>query len=134
MIDKKIIQKAFDDIEPGNLYFIDRKTHKITLYTLKDLAGLETLKRNMKAEPQRFAQIPKPQPAENMQEVEAFIATVHDPKLKEAMRRAMTSHRPFREFRDLLETKIKEKREWEAFHKKNLEQRTERFLKSAGLA
>lgn len=133
MIDKKLVQKAFDDLEPGNLYFIDRKTKKITLYTLKDLAGLETLKKNMKEDPQRFAQIPKPQPAENMQEVETFIATVHDPKLKEAMRRAMTSHRPFREFRDLLDTKIKEKREWEAFHKKNLEQRTERFLKSAGL-
>ena len=133
MIDKKMVQRAFDDIDPGNLYFIDRKTQKITLYTLKDLAGLESLKKSMQQDPKRFAQIPKPQPAENMQEVEAFIATVHDPRLKESMQRAMTSHRPFREFRDLLETKIKEKREWEAYHKKNLEQRTERFLKSAGL-
>lgn len=133
MIDKKLIQKAFDDLEPGNVYFVDRKTKKVTMYTLKDLAALEALKKAMKAEPQRFAQVPKPQPAENMQEVEAFIATVHDPKLKEAMKRAMTSHRPFREFRDLLDTKIKEKREWDAFHKRNLEQRTDRFLKSAGL-
>ena len=134
MIDKKLIQKAFDDLEAGNIYFIDRKTKKITMYTLKDLAALEALKKAMKEDPQRFAQIPKPQPAENMAEMEAFIAQVHDPKLKEAMKRAMTSHRPFREFRDLLETKIKEKREWEAFHKKNLEMRTDRFLKSANLA
>jgi hypothetical protein len=133
MIDKKLVQKAFDDLEPGNVYFIDRKTKKVSMYTLKDLAGLETLKKEMKADPQRFAQIPKPQPAENMAEMEAFIAQVHDPKLKEAMKRAMTSHRPFREFRDLLDTKIKEKREWDAFHKKNLEARTERFLKSASL-
>lgn len=133
MIDRKMIQKAFDDLEPGNVYFVDRKTKKVSMYTLKDLAGLEALKKAMKEDPQRFAQVPKPQPAENMQEVEAFIATIHDPKLKEAMKRAMTSHRPFREFRDLLETKIKEKREWDAFHKKNLEQRTDRFLKSAGL-
>ena len=134
MIDKKLIQKAFDDLEAGNIYFIDRKTKKITMYTLKDLAALEALKKAMKEDPQRFAQIPKPQPAENMAEMEAFIAQVHDQKLKEAMKRAMTSHRPFREFRDLLETKIKEKREWEAFHKKNLEMRTDRFLKSANLA
>lgn len=134
MIDKKLIQKAFDDLEAGNIYFIDRKTKKITMYTLKDLAALEALKKAMKEDPQRFAQIPKPQPAENMAEMEAFIAQVHDPKLKEAMKRAMTSHRPFREFRDLLETKIKEKREWEAYHKKNLEARTDRFLKSANLA
>ena len=134
MIDKKLVQKAFDDLEAGNVYFIDRKTKKITMYTLKDLAALEALKKAMKEDPQRFAQIPKPQPAENMAEMEAFIAQVHDPKLKEAMKRAMTSHRPFREFRDLLETKIKEKREWEAYHKKNLDARTERFLKSANLA
>jgi len=134
MIDRKLIHKALDDLEPGNVYFIDRKTQKVTLYTLKDAAGLEILKKSIKAEPQRYTQIPKPQPAENMQEVEAFIATIHDPKLKEAMKRAMTSHRPFREFRDLLETKIKEKREWEIFHKKNLDVRTDRFLKSAGLA
>ncbi len=133
MIDKNMIYKAFDDVEAGNIYFIDRKTHKITLYTLKDLAGLEALKKNMKADPQRFAQIPKPQPAENLAEVETFIAAIHDPKLKEAMKRAMTSHRPFREFRDLLDTKVKEKREWDAYHKKNLEQRCERFLKSANL-
>ncbi len=133
MIDKKLVQRAFDDLEAGNIYFIDRKTKKITMYTLKDLAALEALKKAMKDDPQRFAQIPKPQPAENMAEMEAFIAQVHDPKLKEAMKRAMTSHRPFREFRDLLETKIKEKREWEAYHKKNLDARTERFLKSANL-
>ena len=133
MIDKKLVQKAFEDLEAGNLYFIDRKTKKITMYTLKDLPGLEQLKKAMKDDPQRFAQIPKPQPAENMAEMEKFIASVHDPKLKEAMKRAMTSHRPFREFRDLLETKVKEKREWEAYHKQNLEQRTERFLKSANL-
>lgn len=133
MIDKKLVQRAFDDLEAGNIYFIDRKTKKITMYTLKDLAALEALKKAMKDDPQRFAQIPKPQPAENMAEMEAFVAQVHDPKLKEAMKRAMTSHRPFREFRDLLETKIKEKREWEAYHKKNLDARTERFLKSANL-
>lgn len=134
MIDKKLVQKAFDDLEPGNVYFVDRKTKKVNMYTLKDLAGLEQLKKEMKADPQRFAQIPKPQPAENMAEMEAFIAQLQDPKLKENMKRAMTSHRPFREFRDLLETKPIQKREWDTYHKKNLDARTERFLKSANLA
>lgn len=133
MLDKKLVQKAFDDLDPGHVYFIDRKTKKVNMYTLKDLPGLEALKKEMTTDPQRFAQIPKPQPAENMSEMEAFIQQVHDPKLKEAMKRAMSSHRPFREFRDLLETKIKEKREWDVFHKKNLEARTERFLKSSNL-
>lgn len=134
MIDKKAIQKAFEDLEPGNVYFVDRKTQKVNMYTIKDLPSLELLKKQMKAEPQRFAQVPKPDPREKLQELEAFIAQVHDPKLKEGLKRAMTSHRPHREFRDLLETKPKEKREWEAFHSKNLLARTDRFLKSANLA
>lgn len=134
MIDKKAVIQALDDMEPGNLYFIDRRTSKVQRYTLQDKAGLESLKKSVRDEPQRFAQIPKPEPRENFAELEAFVATVHDPKLKEALRRAMTSHRPFREFRDLLATKVKERREWEAFHAKNLEQRAARFLKSAGLS
>lgn len=133
MIDRKAIQTAMDDPDPGNVYFIDRRTKKVTRYTLKDLAALEALKKSMKEDPQRFAQIPKPDPQENFAEAEAFIATVHDPKLKEGLKRAMVSHRPFREFRDLLHTKAKEKREWEAFHAKHVGQRIERFLKSQSL-
>jgi hypothetical protein len=133
MIDKKMIFQAFDDQDPGNVYFIDRKTKKITRYTLKDLPALETLKKAIKAEPQRFAQIPKPEPRDNFSEMETFVAQIHDPKLKEGLKRAMISHRPFREFRDLLATKPKEKREWDAFHNKNLELRCERFLKASGL-
>lgn len=133
MIDRKALVQAMDDQEAGNVYFIDRKTFKVNRYTLKDLAGLESLKQAMKADPQRFAQVPKPDPKENFAEAEAFITTVHDPKLKEALKRAMVSHRPFREFRDLLQTKAKEKREWEAFHSKNLAERAERLVKSLGL-
>lgn len=123
-----------DDLQPGNVYFIDRKTHKVTRYTLEDKAGLMALQAAMKTDPKRFAQIPRPDAATNHQEMETFIASVHDPKLKEAMKRCLTSHKPFREFRDLLETKPKEKREWEAFHRKWSEQKVERFLKASSLA
>lgn len=133
MVDKKQVQQALDDLEPGNVYFIDRKTHKVTRYTVQDLPALQQLKKSIAEDPTRFLQIPKPDPRDNLSEVETFIAQVHDPKLKENMKRAMMSHRPFREFRDLLETKPKEKREWEAFHRKNIEQRIDRFLKSTGL-
>lgn len=132
-VDKKIVGQAMDDLTPTNAYFIDRKTQKVTRYTLQDAAALQQLKKNIAAEPQRFLQVPRPDPTDNMREVEAFIAQVHDPKLKEAMKRAMTSHKPFREFRDLLDTKPKEKREWEAFHRKHIEQKVDRFLKSSGL-
>ena len=133
MIDRKAIQTALDDPEPGNLYFLDRKLKKVVKFTIADKTALENLKKSVKDDPTRYAQVPKPEPKENYAEMEAFIATVHDPKLKEVLKRTQTSHRPFREFRDALDTKVKEKREWEIFHKKYVDQRIDRFLKNNGL-
>ena len=133
VVDKKKLVSAFDEMDPGKVYFIDRKTGVITLVTLEDKSGLERMKKMLVTEPGRFTQVPKTDARQNMTELEQFIALVHDPKLKEALKRTLVSHRPFREFRDILDTKIKEKREWDAFHRKTLEDRALRFLKSCGL-
>lgn len=121
-------------MEPGSLYFIDRRTTKVQRYTLQDKAGLEQLKKSIKDDPQRFAQIHRSLRRERTSpNSRPSLPPMHDPKLKEALKQG-DDHRPFREFRDLLATKVKEKREWEAFHAKHLEQRAARFLKSAGLS
>ncbi len=101
--------------------------------TLEDKPGFEKMKKMLAADPGRYTQVPKNDTQQNLTELEGFIAVVHDPKLKELLKRAMVAHKPFREFQDILSTKVKEKREWDAFHKKNLEDRAERFIKSSGL-
>ena len=132
-VDKKAILAAMDELDPGKLFFVDRKTGQVTKVTLEDKPGFDRMKKMLAAEPQRFTQVPKTDASQNMAEVEKFISMVQDPRLKEVFKRAMTSHRPFREFRDALATKVKEKREWDIYHRKNLEERVERFVRSAGL-
>lgn len=132
-IDRAKLMQALDEVNPGKVYFVDRQTGQITLVTLEDKVTFEKMKKMLATDPGRFSQVPKNDTRQNMAELEGFIAQVHDPKLKEILKRALTSHKPFREFQDALQTKIKEKREWEAFHKKSLEERADRFIKSAGL-
>ena len=134
IFDKKAILAAMDEMDPGKLFFVDRKLGQVLKVTLEDKPGFERMKKMLAAEPQRYTQVPKSDASQNMAEVEKFIALVQDPRLKETLKRAMTSHRPFREFRDVLSTKVKEQREWDIYHRKNLEERVERFIKSAGLA
>lgn len=132
-VDIKALIKVLSDHEPANQYMIERATGKIQKINLEDRAELERIKLVLQQDKGRYIQVPKPRPAENHEVMEKFIAQVHDPRLKESLKRAMTSHRPFREFRDILETKIKEKREWDAFVNQSLEQRARSFLKSSGL-
>jgi hypothetical protein len=132
-VDKKKLVEALDEQDPGKLYFIDRQTAAISLVTLEDKVGFDRMKKMLAVDPHRFSQIPKSDASQNLAELEKFITMVHDPRLKETLIRTLGAHRPFREFRDVLATKVKEKREWDTFHRKNLEERALRFLKSAGL-
>lgn len=134
MIDKKALTLALEDPDPGHVYVVDKKLQKVNRYTVQDIPGLQALKKAMTEDPKRFLQVPKPDPKETRAEMESFINGVQDPKLKEGLKRAMTGHRPLREARDLIQTKVKEKREWDIYHGKLMQVRVERFLKEHGLS
>ncbi len=121
------------DHEPANQYMIERATGRIQKINLEDRAELERIKIALVKDKGRYIQVPKSAPRDNHAVMEKFIDQVADPRLKDSLRRAMASHRPFREFRDILETRTKEKREWDAFHQANLEQKARSFLKSNSL-
>lgn len=132
-VDLKALIKVLADHEPANQYMIERTTGKILKIDLEDRAELERIKLALVKDKGRYIQVPKSSPRENHTDMERFISQVHDPRLKDTLKRAMASHRPFREFRDILETRVKEKREWEAFHAQVMEQKARAFLKSSGL-
>lgn len=132
-VDLKALIQILGDHEPANQYLIERATGKIIKIDLENRAQLEQIKKALATDKGKYIQVPKASPRENHADMERFIAQVHDPKLKENLKRAMTSHRPFREFRDVLETKVKEKREWEAFQRQSLEQKARTFVKGTGL-
>jgi predicted cupin superfamily sugar epimerase len=132
-VDKIAVLTALDEMEPGRVHFLDRKTGKVLLFTVDDKAGLERMGKLLKSEPTRYTQVPKQEARENFAELETFVGNMVDPKFKEVLKRALQSHRPFREFRDLIHNRPKEQREWDTYHKKNLEARMATFLKSISL-
>lgn len=129
----KTLMQVLSDHEPANQYMIERATGQIQKINLEDRAELERIKMALAKDKGRYIQVPKSSPRENHAVMEGFINQVADPRFKESLKRAMTSHKPFREFRDLIETRVKEKREWEAYQKTSLESRAKSFLKSSGL-
>ncbi len=133
-IDRNALTKALSDHDQETHYLLDRKLGRVLSVSLRDKAGLADVQKKLTQDKGRYLQIPKPNSRANFEEMEKFIAQLQDPHLKQVCQRALTSHKPFREFRDALATKPKEKRAWESFQQRNLEQKVNAFLRSVGLS
>lgn len=128
--DRAALARAFDDTDQATHYLLDRTTGKVLSVSLHDKAGLADIQKKLTQDKGRYLQVPKPNARANFEELERFINQMKDPHFQSVCKRALTSHRPFREFRDALSTKPKEKREWESFHRANLERKVDEYLRS----
>ncbi len=132
-VDRDALAKALADPSQTIHYMVDRTTHKILTLNLDDKRSVVDVQQRVAADKSRYVQIPKIKGRGNYEEMERFIATVQDPHFKQALTRTLSGHRPFREFKDLLETKPKEKRAWEKFHQDTTDKRVTEFLRATGL-
>lgn len=132
-IDYPALLKAFEDVNPENQYMIDLQSGGLMTLSLEDPAGIKRFQAMFAQNPKRFVKVERPSARDNIQELELFVKGLTDPHLKAALQRALTSHKPFREFRDTIRDKFHARQAWEKFHKQNLEKRANAFLKSSGL-
>lgn len=132
-VDHSAVLKAFEDVNPENQYMIDVQTGAVMRLTLDDPAGLKQFQAMFAQNPKRFVKVERPSARDNIAELQLFIQGLTDPHLKAALSLALTSHKPFREFRDTIRDKFHARQAWEKFHKQNLEKRAQAFLKSCGL-
>lgn len=133
-VDMPNLLKALDETDPGKRHFLDRTTGKILTVTVSDKDSLEKMQKLLKAEPQRYSGVPRSEARDNFEELEGFVEPIKDMALKAQLKKALSSHAPFREFRDVIDRRFADKRNWEAYHTKNLEAKAQRFVKSIGLA
>ena len=133
-IDRKALGKALSDPSQTVHYLVDRKSGKVMVLDLQDKRSVVDIQKRMAADKARYIQIPKLKGRANFEEMEKFISEMQDPHFKEVLKRKLSSHRPFREFRDALATKPKEKRAWEKFHQQYTDRRVAAFLKNYGLS
>ncbi|MBI3928296.1 MAG: hypothetical protein HY319_22320 [Armatimonadetes bacterium] len=132
-VDRKVLYEAFADTDPETQYMVDTTTGRVIKLSLSDPAGLQKFKSDLAREPKRYLQVQKPSGQDNFKDMEQFVAIVADPRLKQELQRALASHKPFREFRDVLERRFKEKNQWAEFRKQRVEKRLTDFMKTSGL-
>jgi Uncharacterised protein family (UPF0158) len=133
-VDRKALANALADATQTIHFIVDRTTEKILVLDLQDKRSIADIQKRMAADKARYVQIPKIKGRANFEEMERFIALMEDPRFKETLKSKLTSHKPFREFRDALRTKPKEERAWEKFHAETTDKRVTEFLRMHGLS
>ena len=132
-VDYQGLIKAFEDTSPENQYMIDLQNGSLMKLNMEDPAGIKKFQTLFAQNPKRFVKVERPSGRENHQEMELFVNGLTDQHLKASLQRALTSHKPFREFRDTIRDKFHAREAWEKFHKQNVEKRANAFLKASGL-
>jgi hypothetical protein len=132
-IDFPALLKAFEDPTPENQYMIDLQNGSLMKLSLEDALGIKRFQALFAQNPKRFVKVERPSARDNFQELEIFVKGLADPHLKGVLQRALTSHKPFREFRDAIKDKFHARDAWDKFHKQNVEKRANNFLKASGL-
>jgi hypothetical protein len=127
--------KSVKDTSKEIVYFLDRQTGEILVISLTnpDVQTLKKIKDQIAGEPGRFPQIPRRAPREGYKDMEEFIATVTDPKLKRRLAEAIEGQGAFKCFRDVIETQPLQKQKWNSFSNERVLQFVKRFLREIGV-
>jgi len=134
-IDRRDLARAIEDPARDREHVLDRESNDIITLsaTNMSLTELYDFKTRMEKQPDRYLRIPKVPPAEGYQDMEDFIKTLKDPKLRLRLAQALAGRNAFREFRDMLESYPREEERWEAFKDERRQVRIDDWLKINGL-
>jgi predicted nucleotidyltransferase len=81
----------------------------------------------------RYIGVPQADSREGYWDMEGFIATVEDERLRDQLWRAISARGPFRHFKDVLADHFHEREGWFAFKDARLKQRVLAWLESEGI-
>jgi len=76
----------------------------------------------------RVVEVPEQDAREGFRDMEAFIATVSEPRLRAALERALHGRGPFRRFKDVLESDFRERERWFQFKRERLRKHMTEWL------
>ena len=81
----------------------------------------------------RFVRVPHVESYEAYADMEAFIDTVSDRRLRERLWRAIEGRGAFRRFKDVLAGDFRERKRWFAFRDERVDRRVREWLESEGI-
>ncbi|MDO8544300.1 MAG: UPF0158 family protein [Opitutaceae bacterium] len=79
---------------------------------------------------QRVVSLPEPEPHEDFRDLEDFVATVQDPKVRAELEHALEGRGAFRRFRDVIHGTFRERQQWFKFKQQRLRERMTRWFAS----
>lgn len=126
------------DGNPGEdmKWFLDTEAGDTILVTAEyDPAELDgpTLD-ELQSQPERYLPVPAAHPAQSREDMQAFLASLSDPRLRESLEIALGGPRPSRHFKQVLEHLPEQRQSWLDFKRARLMERARTFLAAHGLA
>lgn len=132
-IDVDALARAMDEMAADKKYFFDEKTGEIILVSAKaPIEELQRIKERFDKEPTRYKIIPKVSSRDSYKDMEEFISTIKDGKLKSRLFQAIQGEGAFKGFRDIIERSPQEKEKWFDFKRDRSKKRALDFLTEIG--
>lgn len=130
-----VLLKAIMDASKDTVHFLDKQTGEVVVICLDNpnVQSIKKIKDQIAKEPGRFPQIPRRSPRESYKDMEEFISTVTDTKLKKRLIEAIEGQGAFRCFRDVIEAYPREKQKWNTFKDHKITQFVRKFLREIGV-
>jgi hypothetical protein len=129
------LMKIYSENVKDKAFFLDKTTGDVITLTLTnpDLNELKRIKERIAKEPGRFPQIPKRTAAEGFKDMENFMTTLKDIKLKKRLGDALEAQSAFRAFRDALDAHPRERQAWNTYRDDIMKKAVMAFLREIGI-
>ena len=109
---ENIIKEIAGSLDCGEVVFLHKETHEMLSYPLPEGDGfddeydylIQEVMDIVDAAPEMYIRFDPLSSHESYQIMEAFVATVKEGQLQGRLQGALTSRKPFRQFRDTVET------------------------------
>lgn len=132
-VDLENLAKAIEELSQDRKYFFDEKTGEVILTSAKaPIEELRKIKERFDKDPSRYKIIPKVTSRDSYKDMEEFISTVRDAKLKARLFQVIQGEGAFKSFRDVLDRFPQDKDKWFAFKHERAHKRALDFLTEIG--
>lgn len=134
-VDVDELRFAMEDASYEHRYFLDIVTGDVILiseWSDDDDDTRENLEKIDEAVPGRYLEVPRVESREGYEDMQAFIDTISDERLRELLHVAIQGRGAFRRFKDVLARHSVEQEQWFDFQKARLDSRARDWLADEG--
>lgn len=134
-IDMGDLCMAMDDASYEHQYYLDLQTGELIFLSeyAMDMSELEQLREQIDEDQDRYEAVPRADSRESYRDMEDFINTLTDTRLRDQLEAAIRGRGAFRRFKDVLAGFPEERENWFKFKEDKLRERATEWLEDIGV-